>query len=132
MKNAITAHIGTDRFKTTLTYDRHTVIADEPESVGGQDLGPTSGTLLKMSLAACTAITLRMYADRKGWDLKEVNIEVDYEKTENGTLFHSHIQLTGNLDETQIKRLTQIANACPIHKVLTNPIEIQTVVNLSS
>ena len=132
MKNAITAHIGTDHFKTILQFGPHTIIADEPEEKGGTDLAPAPSTLLKMSLAACTAITLRMYADRKGWDLEEVNIEVDFEKTENGTLFHIHILVKGNLDETQIKRLTYIAHACPVHKILTNPIDTQIVVNRSS
>jgi putative redox protein len=128
MQKPITARIGKQKYKTDLAFENHLLLADEPESIGGEDLGPTSGTLLKMSLAACTAITLRMYADRKGWDLEEAIVEVDYEKNGTGTLFQRHIRLVGNLDQEQRTRLMQIANACPVHKTLTHPIEIQTLV----
>jgi putative redox protein len=127
MNSTIKAHIGKAHYKTTLTCRSHTLLADEPESLGGTDLGPESGELLNMALAACTTITLRMYADRKGWDLEAIDVEVSYEKTENGHRFHRKLHLSGNLDDDQRKRLFQIAERCPVHKILTHPIEIQTM-----
>ncbi len=131
MLNPVTATIGKNHYKTGLSFHNHHLIADEPETVGGTDLGPSAGTFLKMSLASCTAITLRMYADRKGWDVEEITVEVDYEKTEEGTVFHRQIQFKGNLDDGQKQRLYQIANACPIHKTLTQPIKIVSHFNPS-
>lgn len=110
-----------------MTVTGHSVIVDEPLEVGGGNLGPAPGQFLQLSLASCTAITVRMYADRKGWQLDKVVVEVDTEKVEGKTIFRREVDLIGNLDADQRQRLLQIANACPIHKVLTNPIEIETV-----
>lgn len=106
------------------------VISDEPLEMGGRDLGFSPTELLASSLAACTSATLRMYADRKGWDLKEVKLEIDldWDDNANKTVINRRIQLLGNLDETQRERLFKVANACPVHKMLTNPIEINTEV----
>ncbi len=104
------------------------VIADEPLESGGQDLGFSPGELLASALGTCTSATLRMYADRKGWDLQEVKIEVDLDRDEKGTKtsFNCKISLFGDLDEEQRERLLHIAKACPVHKILTHPIEINT------
>ena len=104
------------------------VIADEPLESGGQDLGFSPKELLISALGTCTSATLRMYADRKGWDLQEVKIEVDLDRDEKGTktIFNCKIQLFGELDEEQRARLLTIAKACPVHKILTHPIEINT------
>lgn len=104
------------------------VIADDPPESGGKDLGFSPKELLAASLAACTNATLRMYADKKGWDLQEVklNIELDRDEKANRTIIKRNIQLFGNLDEKQRERLLNVANACPVHKILTNPIEIAT------
>ncbi len=106
------------------------VISDEPLEMGGRDLGFSPTELLASSLAACTSATLRMYADRKGWDLKEVKLEIDldWDDKANKTVINRKMQLLGNLDETQLERLLKVANACPVHKMLTNPIEINTEV----
>lgn len=106
------------------------VISDEPLEMGGRDFGFSPTELLASSLAACTSATLRMYADRKGWDLKEVKLEIDldWDDNANKTVINRRIQLLGNLDETQRERLFKVANACPVHKMLTNPIEINTEV----
>ena len=107
------------------------IISDEPKSSGGQDLGFAPNELLASSLAACTAITLRMYANRKGWELTDVKVEVSFEtdSLENKFKIVRDIQLLGNLDEDQQARLLIIADKCPIHKILTNPIEITTALN---
>jgi putative redox protein len=106
------------------------VISDEPLEMGGKDLGFSPTELLASSLAACTSATLRMYADKKGWDLKEVKLEIDLDRDDkaNKTVINRKIQLLGNLDEEQRERLLKVANACPVHKMLTNPIEINTEV----
>lgn len=103
------------------------VIADEPEDLGGKDLGFSPNELLASSLAACTSATLRMYADRKKWDLQEIKLEVELTagKDQPATITRK-LELTGNLDEDQRARLLDIANLCPVHKMLSNPIKITT------
>jgi len=122
----VTAIIGQDHYRTELIASGKTVIADEPEELGGTNTGPAPGEFLMISLASCTAITLRMYADRKKWDVSKIKVEVASEKIDNTTFFKREITLEGNLEEDQRQRLLQIANSCPVHKVLSNPIEIST------
>ena len=122
----VSATIGTDHFRTEITVGGKMVIADEPEELGGTDLGPAPGEFLMIALASCTAITLRMYADRKNWPIEKIIVEVNFEKVDNKTIFKRELQLVGDLTDEQQARLLQIANACPMHKTLTNPIEIQT------
>jgi putative redox protein len=105
----------------------NTLIADEPVSNGGEDLGFSPTELLASSLAACTCVTLRMYADRKGWELDHIYVDVNVAPGEGKTLFARKIKLSGNLDAQQLDRLLYIANACPISRILSNPIDIQTV-----
>jgi putative redox protein len=123
----VTAIIERDHYRTELIASGKTIIADEPEEVGGTDKGPAPGEFLLISLASCTAITLRMYADRKKWDVSKIKVEVASEKIENKTIFKREILLEGILEEDQRQRLLQIANSCPVHKVLTSPIEIDTI-----
>jgi putative redox protein len=122
----VTAIIGKDHYRTELLTSGKTIYADEPEEVGGTDSGPAPGEFLMISLASCTAITLRMYADRKKWDVTKIRVEVASQKLEFKMQFTREISLVGNLDEDQRQRLLQIANSCPVHKTLTNPIEIET------
>ena len=124
----VEAHIKTEHYKTVLTNNRHEIIADEPLEANGTDLGFSPTELLCSALAACTNITLRMYADRKGWALEEVktNITFERDKDQNTTHLNRQISLVGNLDETQKARLLSIANQCFIHKTLTNPIVVET------
>lgn len=122
----VTAVIGQDHYRTELFASGKTIIADEPEDVGGTNLGPAPGEFLMISLASCTAITLRMYADRKKWAVTKIKVEVATERLDNKTFFKREIILEGNLEADQRQRLLQIANACPVHKMLTNPIAINT------
>lgn len=125
----VRAIIGEDRYRTELTVSGKTVIADEPEDLGGTNLGPAPGEFLMISLASCTAITLRMYADRKQWPVTQIQVEVAMEKEESTTVFQREIFLAGELTDEQRERLLQIANACPVHKTLSNPIRIDTRLN---
>lgn len=106
------------------------LIADEPMDMGGKDLDFSPKELLASALAACTSATLKVYADRKGWDLDEVQLKIDLERDndENITTINRMIILVGNLNETQKSRLLAVGNACPVHKILSNPIEISTEV----
>lgn len=107
------------------------VIADEPVEKGGKDAGFSPKELLASALAACTSATVKIYEDRKGWDLKELKTEVELEfiKEENKTVINRKLNFIGNLDESQKNRLLAVANACPIHKILSSPIEIETKVD---
>lgn len=122
----VTAVIGRDRYRTELITNGHNLVADEPDEVGGKNLGPGPGEFLMVSLASCTAITVRMYADRKQWPLEKIRVEVTSERNDKTTIFIRHVYFEGALDDAQRNRLLQIANACPVHKTLTNPIEIKT------
>ena len=127
----IIASTGAELYKTEIQSETNFIISDEPESSGGKDLGFAPKELLASSLAACTCITLRMYANRKGWDLTDVKVEVTFEtdSVDNKFKIMRNIQLFGNLEIDQKNRLLNIADKCPIHKILTNPIEITTELN---
>lgn len=117
-------------FRQTIQAGPHTLIADEPESLGGTGQGPDPYELLCSALAACTSITIEMYAKRKGWPLEGVEVRVRHEKihaedcTEcEGTSglvdrMERHIVLKGPLDEEQRERLAVIASKCPVHKTI--------------
>ncbi|HZX74041.1 MAG TPA: OsmC family protein [Cyclobacteriaceae bacterium] len=122
----VTATIGKDHYRTEILATNKIIVADEPEEVGGKNEGPSPGEFLLISLASCTAITLRMYADRKKWEVDNIRVEVASERSEWKTTFTRHIYLDGGLTEEQRQRLLEIANACPVHKVLSHPIEINT------
>ena len=108
----------------------HRLAADEPAALGGSDGGPTPMELLAGALGACTAITLRMYAERKGWDLR--GVQVAMERTPTGAkegpteAVHRRIRLDGALDAEQRKRLIEVAERCPVHRALTAGVRVTT------
>jgi putative redox protein len=126
----ITGHLASaDRYVTDLTTDSgHALLADEPLHDGGENMGPSPGELLAAALTACTCITLRLYANRKGWPLREVRAEVSFEQAPDHVVRHltRQLHLLGELSPEQRQRLLQVANACPVHKALTTGVSIET------
>lgn len=126
-----------DGFTTNLKLGSHYFKADEPIRVGGNDYGPTPYELLAGSLSACTAMTIQMYAKRKGWLIENVEVHTSYSKdyatdcascgedpSAKIDTFHREIKLTADLDEKQRKRLLQIADKCPVHKTLHSQTQV--------
>lgn len=124
----VQAKIGRKKYEIKIASATNTIIADEPLTLGGEDLGFSPSELLASSLSACTCATLRMYADRKQWDLESIQVETTFERDnlKNESFINRTIRLTGNIDEEQKQRLLAIANSCFIHKTLSNPIHIST------
>jgi len=112
--------------KHELQVGNHHLVADVTVKEGGEDLGPSPHDYLAVALASCTAITLRMYAQRKAWPLKSADTTVTVDHQKELTKFDRKINLVGDLDEEQRTRLLQIANMCPVHKALSGKIEITT------
>jgi len=121
-----TASIASTAYRAEIRNGRHELTADEPLNLGGGDTGPTPDELLEAALASCTAITLRMYANRKEWPVTEINVAVNLERKDDKTIMTRNIQIEGAIDATQRERLLQIAKACPVSKTLSGPIDINT------
>ena len=110
-----------------LAIGGHRLRADEPAENGGGDTGPTPTEILLSALGACTSITLRMYAERKHWPVSAIHVDLSYaERSPGKTVIARKLRVDGDLDDEQRARLLQIANACPVHKILTGTIEIPT------
>lgn len=125
---SISASIEKELYRIEIkTPTGNILFADEPIEKGGQDKGFSPRELLASSLAACTCATVRMYADRKAWNLEKINISIELNEEDEQTKFTRKLELIGKLDETQRARLLTVANACPIHKILTGTIAIETV-----
>lgn len=125
----VKSHIGSENYKVTIeSQSGNILIADEPVANGGKNRGLSPFELIAAALSACTSITVRMYAERKKWPLSDVNTEisVSWDKLNNKTVIQRKVSFSGSLSDEQKNRLLQIANVCPVHKVLTNPIEIFT------
>ena len=138
-KSHIVAYLDTsEKFTTQIKADQHRLIADEPKSFGGNDFGASPYQLVASGLAACTVMTLKLYATRKKWDLQEVYCHIRHEKThlkdcedcENPKAkidkFTRELEVIGDLDETQKQRLLEIADKCPVHKTLEGKAHIET------
>lgn len=127
-----------DNFTTAIQTAKHTMIADEPESSGGDDFGPSPYDYLSAALASCTVMTLKLYAERKKWDLQEVfayitysrkhsdDLDSDVEKPTRIDHLMKKLKFVGNLDEDQKQKLKDIASKCPVHKTLLRDITIET------
>lgn len=115
------------RYVAQTSVGEHRLSADEPASLGGGDTAPTPTELLLSALGSCTAITLRMYAERKQWPVETIEVTLNYaEGVKDKTVIERRVHVTGALDDEQRARLLQIANACPVHKILTGTVEVPT------
>jgi len=130
--STVTAENNGDAYATNLLAATHHAIADEPIGVGGKDKGASPGDYLCMSLASCKAITLRMYVQRKAWNIQTISVKVSLERLNvEGIVthtFHAEISVDNNTPTEQKERLLQIAKACPISKLLSKENQILTKV----
>lgn len=109
-----------------VTHGNNRILSDVPPALGGQDLGLKPHALLEAALAVCTTMTMQMYADRKQWPLEKADVEVTATEQGRETTFLRKIKLYGNLTAEQRERLIDIADKCPIHKILTGTIHTKT------
>jgi putative redox protein len=121
-----TSSTGPGKFRQVVRIGPHTLAADEPTDKGGDDTGPAPHEFLLAGLASCTSMTVKMYADRKGWPLESIEVSVAGDHVDGTFVMTRHVALRGNLTDEQRARLLDIANKCPVHKTLTNPIRIDT------
>ncbi len=131
LENNIEGKIGTQTYLCTISWRKGELLMDEPESIGGQSLGPDPFSTFLASLAGCTLSTLRMYIDRKGWDIPEIKISLNLSQeteAELETTISRTISFSGNVSSEQKERLLVIADKCPISKILKNKITINTAI----
>jgi putative redox protein len=131
------AESGTGTYTQQITAGPHQLVADEPRPIS-EDAGPTPYDLLLAALGACTSMTVRMYANNKGWPLERVEVTLRHSRihaedcahceTTKGLISHidRSIELIGDLDDTQRQRLLEISERCPVHQTLTSEIDIST------
>ena len=114
----------TGTYSHQIAIRTHSVSADEPKDHGGGDVAPSPQELLAASLASCTAITMEMYASRKGWDISECEVSVEYTPAERGcpTKFDLVLRLPQNMPADQVERLQVIAAKCPVHRTLESEV----------
>ena len=122
-----------EKYTHDVKAGRHTITVDEPVAEGGADLGPSPQELLAAALASCTAVTMEMYAQRKGWDTSGLAVDVQYTPAERGcpTKFELVLKMPPHLDEEQIDRLQVIAAKCPVHRTLEGEVMFEERVELA-
>jgi putative redox protein len=131
LENNITGSISTQKYLCTILWRNGKLLMDEPETIGGNDLGPDPFSTFLASLAGCTLSTLRMYIDRKGWDIPNITISLNMSQDDNGkieTIISRTLTFSSDISEEQKERLLLIAEKCPVSKILKNKITINTKV----
>jgi putative redox protein len=128
-----TARRDNGSYRHTVSVRSHELVVDEPKDEGGEDSGPDPQEMLAVSLASCVAITVEMYARRKGWNIGDVECEVEYEPAQRGspTKFNLILRLPKELPEDQRERLMQIAAKCPVHRTLEGEVMFEETLELS-
>jgi len=121
------------RFQHEVKVRMHQMTADEPQDQGGDDMGPSPQELLAASLASCTAITMEMYAKRKGWDVGGMEVSCDYTPAERGcvTRFELVMKMPAHLSDEQVRKLQVIAAKCPVHRTLEGEVAFDERVELA-
>lgn len=137
-KKIVHFHLGSKKYKTVMTAGNHELIADEPEKAGGGDEGPDPYDYLLMALGSCTTITMKMYADHKGWPVEDIYVELKHFKAHAEDCedcddpkakidkIDKELIVKGDLTQKQLDRMLEISKKCPVHKTLLNKIEIQS------
>ncbi len=131
LENDLTGTIGTQKYLCTISWRNGKLLMDEPGNIGGNDLGPDPFSTLLASLAGCTLSTLRMYIDRKGWDIPEINISLNLTQENEGelvTTISKTLTFSTAISAEQKERLLFIAEKCPISKILKNTINLKTAI----
>lgn len=135
------AQIGIDKFTTDIQMGKHAIRADEPIEMGGNDFGPSPYDLLLASLGACTSMTMKMYAERKGWAIDEITVHLDHDKdyvkdceeceqpSSKIDIITRKIEIKADLDDSQLARLRDIADKCPVHRTLHSDVSVNTELN---
>lgn len=133
MNRASASQAGTT-FTHRLTIRHHELTVDEPGELGGDDLGPSPQELLAASVASCTAITVEMYAKRKGWEIAPVEVECAYQSTERGqpTVFDLVLRVPSSCSAEQVEKLSAIAARCPVHRTLEGEVVFRERVEQAS
>ena len=133
MSTKVTVSSADSGLRQTIIAGSHSFIADAPKAVGGNEEGADPHQLLLSSLGACTAMTLQIFAGKRNWPLKHVRVELEEEQTDDPqtpgqkrTIFKRNIEVAGDLTQEQIDTLKNIADKCPVHKILTGPKDITT------
>lgn len=136
LENPVSGHIGQQKYKTTIHWRNGELITDEPEKLGGKDLGPDPYTLLVSSLVSCTLATLRMYIDRKELHIDEIqvtaNLYLRIEKEQVVSYFDREISFGQAIEENTVLRLRQIADECPISKILKGNSVVNTIMKTNN
>jgi putative redox protein len=122
----VETQFGSGAYEQRITVGSHHLLSDVDASKGGGDNSPSPHEYLAAALAACTGMTLKMYASRKSWGLENAIVTVDINRADDVERFTRDITLVGNLDAEQITRLMDIADKCPVHKALIGTITIET------
>lgn len=137
-EGAVLVHTGASGYRTDLVAGGHPLVADEPETAGGTDEGPSPYQLLAASLGSCTSMTLRMYADRKDWPLEGITVELTHGKVHAEDCeacpdvdrkvdrITRKIRVEGSLDDNQRGRLLEIADKCPVHRTLSSGVVVES------
>lgn len=118
IKSALAKRSG--HYEHIVSCRDHRIVTDEPSDMGGENAGPSPQELLAASLASCTATTIEMYAEHKGWEVGDVKVKVDYEPAKRGapTTFDVTLCIPPGLPDEQVQRITEIAAKCPVHRTL--------------
>lgn len=128
----IVSENGCGRYQQEIVVGHHHLVGDEPLDAGGDDAGPAPFDLLLASLGTCTAMTLRMYAERKGLPLAHIRVALSLQRDGERRWIARQISVEGDLSDAQRQRLLEIANRCPLHRALQQPWQIDTMLNAAT
>lgn len=118
---------GDGRYVNAVAMRHHTLVSDEPERLGGDDLGPNPFDLLCASLGACKSITMRMYAERKGWSVDHLEVTVTHHRERGVDSFICQLSIDGDLANEERDELIEVSRRCPVQKVLSQATVVETV-----